>query len=215
MMMRLRRARTASTRLPARDTAPGVSSCNVPRRSARESDERVKAYSRHLSQSFCSSSARDPIDREETRSAIPAVPTIISAIPIPCVGLVVGWLGGLLSLAVLWRPGAPSSPRVDPPRIPFGNAAQVRRGGYLGLGSRRVRFPCFLARRTDEAGRTSPFGIAASDGPSAPAGEPPWPLGLRTGWPQCVCFACRPTKRRWGPQRCQGRQPVSPWPVTS
>lgn len=173
MMRRLRRrARTASRRLPARDTAPGVSSCNVPRRSARESDERVGAYSRHLSQSFCSSSARDPIDREETRSAIPAVPTIISAIPIPCVGLVVGWLGGLLSLAVLWRPGAPSSPRLEPPRIPFRNAAQERRGGTSVWGRVASAFLSFSrGGRTRQEGRP----------PSAPAGEPPWPLGLRTG----------------------------------
>ena len=161
-MMRLRRARTASRRLPARDTAPGVSSCNVPRRSARESDERVGAYSRHLSQSFCSSSARDPIDREETRSAIPAVPTIISAIPIPCVGLVVGWLGGLLSLAVLWRPGAPSSPRVDPPRIPFGNAAQVRRGpGPVRSGPVPVRSGSGPVRSRSGPGSGAGFSIGS------------------------------------------------------
>ena len=185
-MMRLRRARTASRRLPARDTAPGVSSCNVPRRSARESDERVGAYSRHLSQSFCSSSARDPIDREETRSAIPAVPTIISAIPIPCLcrpccRVVGGTFVAGSSLASRGALVAATGAAAD--TVSERGSGEAR--GYLGLGSRRVRFPFFLARRTDEAGRTSP---------KRTGGRTPLATGI-TDWMTAVCLLCLSTNQ--------------------
>ena len=85
--------------------------------------------------------------------------------------------------------GVPGRPRrrdwLDPPRKLVGNAAQERHGGYLGLGSRRVRCPFFLARRTDEAGRTSP---------KRTGGRTPLATGI-TDWMTAVCLLCLSTNQ--------------------
>ena len=111
--------------------------------------ERIRATYRRASVVVA---LRDPIDREETRSAIPVQTIIRSAIPIIFVGLV-GGCRGPLSSAVLWRPGAPSSPRLAGPAADTcweRGSGEARGGPRSGVASRPLSL---LSREEDGRGR--------------------------------------------------------------
>ena len=142
--------------------------------------ERIRATYRRASVVVA---LRDPIDREETRSAIPVPTFFICAIPITFVGLVRGGAFFVVGSSLASRGALVAATGAAADTVSERGSGEAR--GYLGLGSRRVRFPFFLARRTDEAGRTSP---------KRTGGRTPLATGI-TDWMTAVCLLCLSTNQ--------------------